>query len=85
MRGMGAPPIRPTSRGGRRETWPWGGGPYFKLHGSSRWKDEQGEPVLIMGSAKSGAIDRFPVLKAYHDNLPPYARPARHQADGDRL
>lgn len=44
--------------------------PYFKLHGSSNWKDEQGEPVLIMGSAKSGAIDRFPVLKAYHDAFP---------------
>jgi len=43
--------------------------PYFKLHGSSNWKDEQGEPVLIMGSAKSGAIDRFPVLKAYHDKF----------------
>jgi hypothetical protein len=43
--------------------------PYFKLHGSSNWKDEQGEAVLIMGSAKSGAIDRFPVLKAYHDKL----------------
>ena len=43
--------------------------PYFKLHGSSNWKDEQGEPVLIMGSAKSGAIDRFPVLKAYYDKL----------------
>jgi hypothetical protein len=43
--------------------------PYFKLHGSSNWKDEQGEPVLIMGSAKSGAIDRFPVLKTYHDKF----------------
>lgn len=43
--------------------------PYFKLHGSSNWKDEQGEAVLIMGSAKSGAIDQFPVLKAYHDKL----------------
>jgi len=41
--------------------------PYYKLHGSSGWKDEQGEAVLIMGSAKSGAIDRFPVLKSYHD------------------
>jgi hypothetical protein len=41
--------------------------PYFKLHGSSNWQDGQGEPVLIMGSAKSGAIDRFPILKAYHD------------------
>jgi SIR2-like domain len=43
--------------------------PYFKLHGSSNWKDESGEPVLIMGSAKSGAIERFPVLKAYHDSF----------------
>jgi len=43
--------------------------PYYKLHGSSNWRDEQNEPVLIMGSAKSGAIDRFPVLKAYHDTF----------------
>lgn len=43
--------------------------PYFKLHGSSNWHDEQGEPVLIMGSAKSGAIERFPVLKAYRDTF----------------
>lgn len=43
--------------------------PYYKLHGSSGWKDEQGEAVLIMGSAKSGAIERFPVLKAYHDTF----------------
>ena len=43
--------------------------PYFKLHGSSNWHDGQGEPVLIMGSAKSGAIERFPVLKAYRDTF----------------
>lgn len=43
--------------------------PYFKLHGSSNWEDESGEPVLIMGSAKSGAIERFPVLRAYHDSF----------------
>lgn len=43
--------------------------PYFKLHGSSNWRDGQGEPVLIMGSAKSGAIGKFPVLKAYHDTF----------------
>jgi hypothetical protein len=41
--------------------------PYYKLHGSSNWKDEGGDPVLIMGSAKSGAIERFPILRAYHD------------------
>jgi hypothetical protein len=43
--------------------------PYYKLHGSSNWLDATGEPVLIMGSAKSGAIDRFPVLKFYHDTF----------------
>ena len=43
--------------------------PYFKLHGSSNWHDRQGEPVLIMGSAKSGAIERFPVLKAYRETF----------------
>ena len=43
--------------------------PYLKLHGSRNWKDEQGEPVFIIGSAKSGAIDRFPVLKTYHDKF----------------
>jgi hypothetical protein len=43
--------------------------PYFKLHGSSNWKDAGGEPVLIMGSAKSGAIDRFPVLRWYHEKF----------------
>src|SRR5262245_56574018 len=34
------------------------------------WQDIaalEGEPVLIMGSTKSGAIEQFPVLKAYHD------------------
>jgi hypothetical protein len=43
--------------------------PLFKLHGSSNWKTELGEPVLIMGGAKSGAIQRFPVLKNYHDRF----------------
>jgi SIR2-like domain len=43
--------------------------PYYKLHGSSNWKDDTGEPVLIMGSAKSGAIERFAILKHYHERF----------------
>jgi len=40
--------------------------PIFKLHGSSNWMDDGGKPVLIIGSGKSGAIQRYPVLKEYH-------------------
>jgi hypothetical protein len=43
--------------------------PLFKLHGSSNWRTESGEPVLIMGGAKSGAIQRFPTLKNYHERF----------------
>jgi hypothetical protein len=43
--------------------------PYFKLHGSSNWKLETGDTVMIMGSAKATAIPRFPVLEWYHDEF----------------
>jgi len=43
--------------------------PFYKLHGSSNWQTGAGEPVLIMGNAKTGAIDRFPVLRGYHDEF----------------
>jgi hypothetical protein len=43
--------------------------PLYKLHGSSNWKTESGDPMLIMGSAKSGAIIRFPILKSYHEQF----------------
>jgi SIR2-like protein len=46
--------------------------PFFKLHGSSNWETEAGERVLIMGGSKSGAIQRFPVLKHYHDRFAAY-------------
>lgn len=54
--------------------------PLFKLHGSSNWKTESGEPMLIMGNGKSGAIQKFPVLKAYHDQFA-----ARLSEAGSRL
>jgi hypothetical protein len=43
--------------------------PLYKLHGSSNWRTESGEQLLIMGNAKTGAIDRIPVLRRYHDEF----------------
>jgi hypothetical protein len=43
--------------------------PYFKLHGSSNWKLDGGDTVMIMGSAKVSAIPRFPVLQWYHEEF----------------
>lgn len=39
--------------------------PYFKLHGSSNWKDNNGSDLLVMGGAKSMAINQSPILKWY--------------------
>jgi hypothetical protein len=43
--------------------------PFYKLHGSSNWQTESGDPLLIMGNAKAGAIQRFPVLRSYHERF----------------
>jgi SIR2-like domain len=43
--------------------------PLYKLHGSSNWTSKAGEPLLIMGNQKSGAIQRFPVLQHYHQQF----------------
>jgi hypothetical protein len=43
--------------------------PLYKLHGSCNWQAEAGEPLLIMGNAKTGAIQRFLVLRGYHDQF----------------
>ena len=48
--------------------------PLFKLHGSSNWQTAAGERVLIMGGAKSGAIQQFPVLRHYHDQFAAHLR-----------
>jgi hypothetical protein len=36
---------------------------------ASNWFTEAGEPMLIMGNAKTGAIQRFPVLRDYHQQF----------------
>jgi len=43
--------------------------PFYKLHGSSNWQTESGAPLLIMGNTKAGAIQRFPVLRGYHNQF----------------
>jgi SIR2-like domain len=45
--------------------------PYFKLHGSQNWRRALGASteMLIMGGNKPGLIDKFPLLKWYHDEF----------------
>jgi SIR2-like domain len=56
-----------------RPTSDVGGGagfqPFYKLHGSSNWQTNSGEPLLIMGNAKAGAIQKFSVLRNYHEQF----------------
>ena len=40
--------------------------PYFKLHGSSNWRETHGAPMLIMGGNKVREIGLSPVLARYH-------------------
>jgi hypothetical protein len=46
--------------------------PIYKLHGSVRWRTNDGQPILIMGGGKTMAINRFPVLKASFDAFDRY-------------
>lgn len=41
--------------------------PLVKLHGSMNWRAASGDPILVMGNAKSGAIQSFEVLLRCHD------------------
>ena len=39
--------------------------PIYKLHGSSNWVDERGQPLLVMGGDKSGSIQGSRILSLY--------------------
>ena len=52
----------PTSITGRHQA-------YIKLHGSSNWISETNNEMLVMGGNKPGIIDKFPLLKWYHDEF----------------
>ena len=41
--------------------------PYFKLHGSSNWRDESGRPILALGGNKSGVIQASNVLRRHFE------------------
>nr|WP_311528659.1 SIR2 family protein [uncultured Ralstonia sp.] len=40
--------------------------PYFKLHGSSNWRETHGAPMLVMGGNKMREIGASPILARYH-------------------
>jgi hypothetical protein len=46
--------------------------PLIKLHGSSNWSDESGQPILVMGGSKASIIGQYPILKWYHDRFQEY-------------
>ncbi len=49
--------------------------PFFKLHGSTNWKDAgENADIMIMGGGKAGAIQASPVLRRLQDFLTEYAR-----------
>lgn len=64
--------------GGRRPVTEWvaessnnlrvdeGNQPYFKLHGSSEWRDSANRDMLIMGGNKDTLIRSHEILKWYH-------------------
>jgi len=43
--------------------------PYFKLHGSSNWREVHGAPLLIMGGNKIREIGFSPLLSWYHQQF----------------
>jgi len=46
--------------------------PIYKLHGSVRWRTNEGQSILIMGGGKTMTINRFPVLRASFDAFDRY-------------
>ncbi|MDB0529326.1 SIR2 family protein [Ralstonia solanacearum] len=46
--------------------------PYFKLHGSSNWQKDDGNPMLILGGEKTREIGLYPVLTWYAEQFDAY-------------
>jgi hypothetical protein len=46
--------------------------PYFKLHGSSNWRDGGGARIIVAGGNKPALVNQFPVLAAYHGEFRRY-------------
>lgn len=43
--------------------------PYFKLHGSSEWRDGSDQEMLVIGGNKEQAIVSHPILKWYYEEF----------------
>lgn len=43
--------------------------PYFKLHGSANWRDENGRLIIALGGNKPGAIQASNVLRQYFERF----------------
>jgi hypothetical protein len=43
--------------------------PIYKLHGSSNWVDDDGNPLLILGGNKQNAIYKLPILEFYQEQF----------------
>lgn len=43
--------------------------PYFKLHGSSNWRDDKGRIILVMGNNKQRAIAGQDLLRRLHEHF----------------
>jgi hypothetical protein len=46
--------------------------PYFKLHGSCNWRDNENEQLLVMGGGKQETIGSHPILKWYQEQFKKY-------------
>ncbi len=46
--------------------------PYYKLHGSSNWRTDAGERMLVMGGNKSVTINQHPLLSWYNKKFVEY-------------
>jgi hypothetical protein len=46
--------------------------PYIKLHGSSNWRSNNDNRIVVLGARKRALIDYFPVLTRYHQLFQSY-------------
>ncbi len=86
--GSSMPGMRPTGIGESGAPWssrtwmpsedytiPQNSQPFFKLHGSTNWKDiGENADIMIMGGGKEDTIQAIPVLKRLQDFFTDHAR-----------
>jgi hypothetical protein len=65
--GIWVPGSQPTVQPGQQ--------PYFKLHGSSNWRDSDGRSMIAAVGDDPTLLNRFPVIPGYHEALRKYLSP----------